>query len=118
MARGPYSTLKGAPLFRLRQERKRAGWTQEKLAEALEVDDSTVSKRERGLQDFPVSDLLRMAEIFGCAPGNLIRDGDGLTEDERGLIAFLRANPQDAKVLLSTYQALREARSEGKDEAA
>lgn len=108
MSRGPYFTLKGAPQFRLRQERKKAGMTQAQLAEELEIDDSTVSRRERGLQDFPVADLLKMAELFGCAPGHLIKDGDGLTAEEREFIRFLRDNPVHKKILLSQLDVLKE----------
>ncbi|MDP1555192.1 MAG: helix-turn-helix transcriptional regulator [Hyphomonas sp.] len=110
MERGPYTTTPGSQKFRIRQERKRAGLTQSDLAEAMDKDDSTISRWERGQMDFSVGDLIKIAEILGCAPGRLISGGDGLRSDERELVEFLRSNPQDAKILLSTYEALRAAR--------
>lgn len=92
--------------------RKKAGMTQAKLAELMEKDTSTVNRWERGMMEFSVGDLVKMADILNCAPGDLIEDGDGLVQHERDLIAFLRAHPQDARILLTTYQAMRDARED------
>lgn len=108
MARGPYSTASEPSRFRIRAMRKTAGLTQPELAEAVDRDTSTISRWERGQMDFSVSDLIRMAEVLGCAPGQLIRDGDGLTEAERALITFLRANPVHRRILLSQLDVLKE----------
>ena len=56
--------------------RKRAGMTQLELSERLNYSDKSVSKWERGegLPDLTV--LVRLAEVLGVSPGDLLDDSD------------------------------------------
>jgi len=108
MARGPYKTSPTNTRLRLRQVRDAAGLTQTDLAELVDKDTSTISKWERGEQNFSVLDLLRVADALKCPPAALIENGDGLSDDERGLIIHLRTNPIHKKILLSTLDTLIE----------
>ncbi|MBE6992794.1 MAG: helix-turn-helix transcriptional regulator [Ruminococcaceae bacterium] len=60
----------------LQRIRKNAGFTQEELAERMEVSRQAVSKWESG-QTFPELDkLIRMAEMFNCSLDELVRGED------------------------------------------
>ncbi|MCR5503244.1 MAG: helix-turn-helix domain-containing protein [Lachnospiraceae bacterium] len=55
-------------------ERKKNGWSQEELAEMLDVSRQSVSKWE-GAQSVPdLQKILRMAEIFGVSTDYLLKD--------------------------------------------
>ncbi len=55
-------------------ERKKCGWSQEVLAEKLNVSRQSVSKWE-GAQSTPDLDkILRMSEIFGVSTDYLLKD--------------------------------------------
>lgn len=62
---------------RIKEQRKRAGMSQEKLAEALSVSRQAVTKWEAG-QSAPSSDnLFKLAEALGCPVSALLDGGDG-----------------------------------------
>ena len=94
--------------LRIRQARKAAGMTQAELAETMGRDQSTINRWERGVMEVGASDLVTMADLFGCAVGQLFEDGDGLTGEERDLVGFLRANPVHRKLLLGQLELLKE----------
>ena len=58
---------------RLRDARKSAGLTQEKLAHAAGVDRSYVGSVERGERNLSVLNILTFATALGIDPGELIR---------------------------------------------
>lgn len=92
----------------MRQLRDDANLTQEQVAEHVERTQPTVARWERGEMELNVSELLRLAKLFGAPPGHFFIDGDGLTAEERALIQFLRANPVHRKILLSQLDVLKE----------
>lgn len=53
------------------KERKRAGLSQQKLADALEVEQGTVSAWERGRIDIPYLTLYRIAGALKTSPATL-----------------------------------------------
>ena len=57
---------------RLKAVREVSGWTQEQLAEAIEVTPHTISQYERGEQSPRLTTLLRIAATFSVRPGALI----------------------------------------------
>lgn len=83
--------------------------TQADLAELMEKDQSTINRWERGVMEFTIGDLLRLADVLGCAPGDLIENGDGLSDEERSLISHLRNNPVHRRILLTNLETLKEA---------
>lgn len=57
--------------------RKKAGWSQEELAEKLGVTRQSVSKWE-GAQSVPdIDKILQLARLFGCDHRLLIKRGTG-----------------------------------------
>lgn len=78
------------------------------VAELLDKDQSAIARWERGEAEPRLSELLALAQIYGCALGGLVVGGDGLTDDERNLIGFLRGNPVHRKILLSQLSVLKE----------
>ena len=56
--------------------RKKNGWSQEELAERLNVSRQSVSKWESA-QSIPELDkIVQMSELFGVSTDQLIKDGD------------------------------------------
>ncbi len=51
---------------RFRELRNRSGFTQSIMAEYLDVDQSYISKCEKGERQFSVDVLDKAAELFGC----------------------------------------------------
>jgi len=86
----------------------------------MNKDTSTISKWERGEQNFSVSDLMKVAEVLNCPPSDLIENGDGLSGEERDLVQHLRAHEDDRRILfglLDTLKANRQGHAR-KDNAA
>lgn len=81
------------------------------VAEAVGTSRQHMQRMETGERNISLEWLMKLAEFYGVPVGQLIRDGDGLSDLERDIISFLRDNPQDAKILLSTYSALKDART-------
>ena len=55
-------------------ERKKNGWSQEELAEMLDVSRQSVSKWEGASSVPDLSKILKMAEIFGVSTDYLLKD--------------------------------------------
>lgn len=53
--------------------RMRAGLTQEKLAEAADIDLRFLQRIERGRTNLSVAILVALADALGVAPGSLLR---------------------------------------------
>jgi transcriptional regulator with XRE-family HTH domain len=58
----------------MRRHRHRHGLSQEKLAEAIDVDRTYVSMLERGIHQPSLTVVLRVAEAFEMRPGALIEE--------------------------------------------
>lgn len=54
--------------------RERAGLSQMQLAQLLEVDQSTISKCEKGERQFQVDHLERLGSLFGVTLGDLMNE--------------------------------------------
>ena len=57
----------------LKEHRMRCSMTQEFVAEAMGVSRQAVSKWENGTSDPSTSHLLKLADLYGVAPEDLIR---------------------------------------------
>jgi transcriptional regulator with XRE-family HTH domain len=109
MSRGPYKQVeRRGHKLRLRELRIERGLTQQDVADALEVEQGAVSKQEKGLSKIDTLTLEKYAALYDVAVGQLFQNGDGLNDEERDLIAYLRTHPRDKAVLLSTYRGLRD----------
>ncbi|GMV42250.1 MAG: hypothetical protein AMXMBFR64_39660 [Myxococcales bacterium] len=69
----------GQRVGRARSER---GWTQERLAEATEMDPVTVSRWESGQRALSLSTLARIADVLGVGLGDLLDVGRELPTPE------------------------------------
>lgn len=94
---------------RIRHRRKELGFTLETLGERLELSAQAMQRYETGARKVSVPLLEKIAAELDCAPGRLIPGGDGLTDDERAFIDWMREHPRDRKVLESTLRGLRDS---------
>ena len=53
--------------------RKKNGWSQEELAEKMNVSRQAVSKWETGAADPSTANLLALAKLYGVSPEELLR---------------------------------------------
>lgn len=60
----------------IRVERLRHGWTQEELAEKIDIHPSFVGQMERGLKSASLATLKRLSLIFGIEPADLLKEGE------------------------------------------
>ncbi len=59
---------------KVKELRERAGLNQMQIAQFLEVDQSTISKCEKGERQFQVDHLERMANLFGVTLSDLMNE--------------------------------------------
>jgi transcriptional regulator with XRE-family HTH domain len=52
----------------LRDKRTSAGWSQEQLAERLQIDAKDISAYEKGAKRIPAERLLRLSQVLGVRP--------------------------------------------------
>ena len=64
------------------QERKKKGWSQEELAERLEVSRQSVSKWEGGLSVPELDKIIAMSTLFGVSTDYLLKDDGEVTPRE------------------------------------
>lgn len=57
------------------KHRQQSGYTQEQVAEMLEIGNEAVSRMERGLIMPNVVRLIELAEIFQCTAADLLAEG-------------------------------------------
>lgn len=72
--------------IRIAQLRRFKGWSQEHLAELLNVSRQTVYKWEAGISKPELERIDRMVELFGCTYDDLLGDNPTIdlpTETER-----------------------------------
>jgi transcriptional regulator with XRE-family HTH domain len=80
---------------RLRDKRASTGWSQEQLAEKLQIDPQEISAYERGAKRITADRLLRLSKVLGVRPVYFFgfdgeerpfhRDGASLTLPDQGL---------------------------------
>ncbi|MNH75004.1 HTH-type transcriptional regulator ImmR [compost metagenome] len=67
---------------RLRQERRKMHWTQEKLAERIDVSDAYIGQIERGERSLSLDTLIRLANELGVTVDYLLHDSIEITDDQ------------------------------------
>ncbi len=76
------------------EERKRNGWSQEELAEKLQVSRQSVSKWE-GAQSIPdINRIIQMAELFGVSTDYLLKDDVTRSEGTAALTELAESDRQ------------------------
>jgi len=59
---------------KVKELREKAGLTQMQIAQFLEVDQTTISKCEKGERQFQVDHLERLGNLFGVPLGDLMNE--------------------------------------------
>ena len=67
---------------KVHQERLKRGWTQEELAEKIDMNPSFVGQIERGLKAASFDTLERLSQIFGMEVVDFLKKGDNKTCSE------------------------------------
>ena len=94
---------------RIRDVRLSKGLTLEQLAEKTGLQWQSLQRYETGARNVSTAKLYVIAKALGVAPSELVSESDdGLSDEERDLIEYLRTHPRDKAVLLSTYRGLRD----------
>ncbi len=57
---------------RIAERRMAMGWTQQDLADATRINRVTISRLERGVQNFGISQLVTIAVALKCTPNDLV----------------------------------------------
>lgn len=109
MTRGPYAKRDTPSRLRLREARIKAGYTQEAMAEGLGTSQASYARWENGVVEISVKQMLQIAAFLDTPPSELIFEGDGLNDEERALIAYLRTHPVHRKILLSNLNTLKDS---------
>lgn len=98
--------------LRLKELRKKKGWTVQQLADAVGLSKSYVSDLENGKRRANSYRLEKFANAFGVNVYELLDDGSMSDEERTLLLDFGSMSQQSREIILSTARAFRE-----KDEA-
>ncbi|MCP1659551.1 helix-turn-helix domain-containing protein [Neisseria perflava] len=71
------------------RQRQKSGFTQEQIAEKLEIGNETISRIERGIIMPNVMRLIELAEIFNCSASDLLGESSPRTQDQSGYVDSL-----------------------------
>jgi transcriptional regulator with XRE-family HTH domain len=85
----PQSCIRAA----LRRRRRALGLTQEAVARLLGMSRLTYHRIETGARHIHFADLAALCEMFECAPGELLQDGQLTAAFARAATALLGAAP-------------------------
>lgn len=66
----------------MRRERLRHGWSQEELAEKIDMCASFIGQVERGVKAVSIDTLERLSLIFGMRSAEFLREGDNSNEPQ------------------------------------
>ena len=67
--------------------RKKNGWSQEELADKLEVSRQSISKWESAQSIPDMNRILKMSEVFGVSTDLLLKDNLEITDDRESVDA-------------------------------
>lgn len=99
----------------LKHLRAPTGVGQVELADRLGIDQTTVSRWERGLDAFPAYRVVQIEDALGLARGALWSAAGlmGLTSVETAIYADPGLGAMEQRTLVATYQALRNVPKRG-----
>ena len=107
---------------KVRQERLKHGWTQEELAEKLDLHPSFIGQLERGIKSASFKTLKCLSQVFGKSSSEFLNEGDhkeplpGTRSVEKKIIDLLKGyktHEQEAVYKTIKY-ILRQKRKLGK----
>lgn len=85
---------------RIREFRLAKGWSQQELADAINVSKPTISDLERGKMQFTLEYMRRIAVPLECTAADLIPITDNpyaLSDEERAMVERMRAAEADQR---------------------
>lgn len=91
---------------RISQLRKFHGYTQEKLAEELDITIKHISSVERGLSSLSLEKMIEASQLLDCSLDYLILGKDNsnlLAKIPASIINILNSNKEDEIALLLSY---------------
>ena len=91
---------------RLTDERKKRGYTQKQVAEALGISDRTYSKWETGENEMDVSSLCRLAEFYAISPAVFFPAEELQTAGARQVLGALPPREAAERWFALHYEAL------------
>lgn len=94
---------------RIRQARDKSGYTQEKLAEKIDVTVQYVSDLERGIVGTSIPTLIKICNVLSVSSDYLLM---GLDEDVKPLDISIRLqalSPQERRIMESMITLIMEA---------
>ena len=94
---------------RIREERRKRGWTQEELAEKTDMHLSFIGQMERAVKKPSLKTLKTIAVVFGIKAGDLLDEGEPAKPYpiERKLTDLVRdQTPVQQKFLYETLKQL------------
>lgn len=87
----------------LRDLRKANGLTQKELGARIGVTSQAVNKWENGSRLPRMHDVLKICEVLGCTPDDLIKESaETLTAKEASMLAMFRKVPEDVQDIVMT----------------
>lgn len=87
----------------LRDLRKANGLTQKELGVRIGVTSQAVNKWENGSRLPRMRDVLKICEVLGCTPDDLIKESaETLTAKEASMLAMFRKVPEDVQDIVMT----------------
>lgn len=93
---------------RIREWRRAAGLTQERLAEIVGTTGQSIGRKEKGDRSTTIYELEQIAAALGCRPADLLQDPESvLSNEERRLVkAYEKMTEADRQALLRIADAL------------
>lgn len=85
---------------RIKNLRKKAGYTQEQVADLLNVDRRTISNIEGGKKGCSVDMLLRLSELYGVTLDYLLKGDCGDRQQVLNLLGEMQAQLDMIRALL------------------
>lgn len=75
---------------RIQSLRKKAGMTQEQLAERLSFDRPHLAKIETGMRSCSIETLLEFSELFGVSTDYLLKGSQDVAEEKEQLLQIAK----------------------------
>ncbi len=99
---------------RIRQERLERNLTQTELARQIGIQQSDLSRMEKGEYRVPLDVLFRILQTFQISFSEFFEDGRrGLTERESALLRSFRMLSEDAQAEVEAFVEFKIARESG-----
>ena len=102
--------LKKLTGLRIKELRKARGWSQEKLAELMNIGERNLSKIECGLNFLSADALVSLCNAFNVQPQELLsfKHLDEKEKIKEELIEKIKSDNVDIKLLYKIYNVLQE----------